>query len=93
MSEISKINDLFFAYSKEDWVLKNINLEIEKGQNVSFDEILKNVEKRDLMDTTRIDSPLLKATDAIEVDNSETNREDQFHIILQLAKDRIAKRI
>ena len=45
------------------------------------------------MDTTRIDSPLVKATDAIEVDNSETNREDQFNIILQLAKDRIAKRI
>ena len=73
--------------------LRRYNELIEKGQNVSFDEILKNVEKRDLLDTTRIDSPLVKATDAIEVDNSETNREDQFHIILQLAKDRIAKRI
>jgi ATP-binding cassette subfamily B multidrug efflux pump len=31
-----KINDLFFAYSKEDWVLKNINLEIEKGQTIAF---------------------------------------------------------
>ena len=57
------------------------------------EEIEANLQHRDLMDTTRIDSPLVKATDAIEVDNSETNREDQFHIILQLAKDRIAKRI
>ncbi|MFT5983443.1 MAG: cytidylate kinase, partial [Ulvibacter sp.] len=41
----------------------------------------------------RDDSPLIKAQDAIEIDNSEMNIDDQFHIILQLAKDRIAGRI
>jgi cytidylate kinase len=45
------------------------------------------------MDTTRDDSPLIKASDAIEIDKSDMNLEDQFHIILQLAKDRIAGRI
>jgi cytidylate kinase len=35
----------------------------------------------------------MKADDAIEIDNSEMNIEDQFHIILQLAQDRIAGRI
>lgn len=84
---------IFMNANTQVRALRRYNELIEKGQNVSFDEILKNVEKRDLLDTTRIDSPLVKATDAIEVDNSETNREDQFHIILQLAKDRIAKRI
>ena len=84
---------IFMNANTQVRALRRYNELIEKGQNVSFDEILKNVEKRDLMDTTRIDSPLVKATDAIEVNNSETNREDQFHIILQLAKDRIAKRI
>ena len=49
--------------------------------------------ERDEIDTTRKDSPLVKATDAIEIDNTETNIEDQFHTILQLAKDRIAGRI
>ena len=66
---------------------------IEKGDSITFEEILKNVRNRDLMDTTREDSPLIKAEDAIEIDNSEMNQEDQFHIILQLAKDRIAGRV
>jgi cytidylate kinase len=84
---------IFMNANTQVRALRRYNELIEKGQNVSYDEILHNVEKRDLMDTTRADSPLVKAKDAIEVDNSETNREDQFHIILQLAKDRIAKRI
>ena len=84
---------IFMNANTQVRALRRYNELIEKGQNVSYDEILHNVEKRDLIDTTRADSPLIKAKDAIEVDNSETNREDQFHIILQLAKDRIAKRI
>ncbi len=66
---------------------------LEKGDNVTYSAILKNVQDRDLMDTTREDSPLVKAKDAIEIDNSEINQEDQFHVILQLAKDRIAGRV
>lgn len=65
----------------------------EKGDDITFEEVLDNVVNRDKMDTTRKVSPLLKAEDAIEIDNSEINQEDQFHIILQLAKDRIAGRI
>lgn len=66
---------------------------VNRGDNVTYDEVLENVTERDHMDTTRDDSPLIKASDAIEIDNSEMNLEDQFHIILQLAKDRIAGRI
>jgi len=66
---------------------------LEKGDAITFEEILENVQKRDLMDTTREDSPLVKADDAIEINNSELNQEDQFNIILQLAKDRIAGRV
>ena len=62
----------------------------EKGDSVSYESILANVQKRDLMDTTRSDSPLIKAEDAIEIDNSELDQESQFNMILQLAKDRIA---
>lgn len=65
----------------------------EKGKSVSFEEIYANVTERDRIDTTRADSPLIKADDAIEIDNTQTNREDQFHTVLQLAKDRIAGRI
>ncbi|MDC1325488.1 (d)CMP kinase [Ulvibacter sp.] len=66
---------------------------IAHGDNVTYTEVLENVRERDHIDTTREDSPLVKAGDAIEIDNSEMNLEDQFHIILQLAKDRIAGRL
>ena len=66
---------------------------LDRGDKVVFEDVLKNVVDRDRIDSTRKDSPLLKAKDAIEIDNSEMNLEDQFHIILQLAKDRIAGRI
>lgn len=66
---------------------------LAKGDKVAYSAILENVQKRDLMDTTRDDSPLVKADDAIEINNSELNQEDQLNIILQLAKDRIAGRV
>lgn len=59
----------------------------EKGQNVSFDEVLKNVQERDYIDTHREDSPLVKAADAIEIDNSELSREEQFELVLKMVKE------
>ena len=66
---------------------------LESGDNVTYNDVLKNIQERDDMDTNREDSPLRKAIDAIEIDNSELTLEDQFHIVLQLAKDRIAGRV
>lgn len=56
----------------------------QKGDAVSFDEVLKNVEERDYIDTHRADSPLAKADDAIEIDNSHLSREEQFEKVLAL---------
>ena len=66
---------------------------IDSGDKVYLEDVLKNVVERDYIDSTRKDSPLVKAKDAIAIDNSHMNLEDQFHVILQLAKDRIAGRI
>ncbi len=63
---------------------------VAKDAEVSFEEVLKNIEQRDYLDTTRADSPLIKAADAIEIDNSEMTLEEQFEIVLKLAKDKIA---
>ena len=57
-----------------------------KGQNVSFEAVLKNVEERDFIDTHRDDSPLVKADDAIEIDNSALTREEQFDKVLELVQ-------
>jgi cytidylate kinase len=56
----------------------------QKGDTVSFDEVLKNVEERDYIDTHRADSPLVKDKSAIEIDNSHLSREEQFDQVLNL---------
>ncbi len=55
-----------------------------KGDMVTFDEVLKNVEERDYIDTHRVDSPLVKANDAIEFDNSTISKEEQFDKVLKI---------
>ena len=62
---------------------------IAKGQEVSYEDILKNVVDRDHMDTTRADSPLIKAEDAIDIDNSNLSREEQFEMILKLVREKL----
>src|SRR5690606_1601532 len=42
----------------------------DRNEQVTYEQVLENVEQRDRLDTTREDSPLVKAEDAIEIDNS-----------------------
>ena len=60
-----------------------------KGDNVTFEEVLKNVTERDYIDTHREDSPLVKADDAIEIDNSYLTKEEQFSLILDLVDEKL----
>ena len=62
----------------------------QKGDTVTYEEVLKNVEERDYIDTHREDSPLVMAADAIEIDNSHLTREEQFEAVLSLVNE-IAK--
>lgn len=59
----------------------------EKGLEVDFDDILKNVEGRDKIDSTREVSPLKKADDAIVLDNSNLTREEQLQWTLDRVKE------
>ena len=61
---------------------------VAKGDAVTYEEVLKNVEERDYIDTHRDDSPLVMAHDAIAVDNSALTREEQFAVVLDLAAQR-----
>ncbi|MDT0691798.1 (d)CMP kinase [Salegentibacter sp. F188] len=64
----------------------------DRGTKVEFQEVLENVKERDFLDTTREDSPLIKAEDAIEIDNSNLTLEEQFEKVVKLAKDKIAEK-
>jgi cytidylate kinase len=56
----------------------------QKGDSVTYEEVLKNVEERDYIDTHREDSPLVMAEDAVEIDNSNLSREEQFQVVMEL---------
>ena len=62
---------------------------IDRGADISFEEVLENVQRRDFLDTNREFSPLKKAEDAIVLDNSTLSPEEQFQRALTLVKDRI----
>ncbi|MCZ2139976.1 MAG: (d)CMP kinase [Bacteroidia bacterium] len=61
----------------------------EKGQNTTLEEVLANLEKRDHIDSTRADSPLKQADDAIVIDNSHLTREEQLEKVLQLVNQKL----
>lgn len=84
---------IFMNASAHERAMRRYKELLERGDNIKFKDVLKNLEDRDRIDSTRQDSPLHKANDAIEINNSEMNIEDQFQMVLQLAKDRIFCRI
>ncbi|MEZ7506742.1 (d)CMP kinase [Flavobacterium sp. Arc2] len=59
----------------------------QKEDAITYEEVLKNVEERDYIDTHRDNSPLVIAEDAIEIDNSHLTREEQFEIVLGLINE------
>lgn len=58
-----------------------------KGEHISFEEVKQNLLSRDYQDTHRKENPLIKAEDAIELDNSELSKEQQMEFVLKLIED------
>ncbi len=61
----------------------------EKGEAADYDEILENVKQRDYIDTHRETSPLRKADDALELDNSHMTIDEQRQWLLDRVRERI----
>ncbi|ARN76663.1 cytidylate kinase [Nonlabens spongiae] len=62
---------------------------IERGDDITFDEVLKNVLERDRIDSSREDSPLIQTEDALLLDTSKMSREAQLEQLEQWARERI----
>jgi cytidylate kinase len=77
---------LFITASAEKRAQRRFDELIDRGDKVTFDEILTNVKYRDHIDSTRKDSPLIKAEDAIEIDNSDMTLIEQFEKVYQIAQ-------
>ena len=80
---------LFITASAEKRAKRRFDELTKRGDNVTYEAIFKNVEYRDYVDSTRVDSPLTKAEDAIEVDNSELTLDTQFELIYKIALKKI----
>ncbi len=77
---------IFMTASSHIRAQRRYNEYTEKGQQVSFQEILNNIQQRDHLDETREVSPLRKAEDAIVLDNSDMTPKDQLRWIQPVIK-------
>lgn len=82
---------IFMTATAKDRAERRYKEIIERGEKVSYEDVLKNVVNRDHIDSTRKDSPLRKADDAITIDNSNLTLNQQFVTILDLAKQAISE--
>lgn len=78
---------VFMTASAETRAQRRFDELQSKGDNVSYEEVLKNVVERDYIDSHREDSPLVIADDAVEIDNSYLNKEEQFAAVMELVND------
>ena len=80
---------LFMTASADKRAERRYRELIENGGKVSYEDVLFNVKERDRIDSTRKDSPLIKADDAIEIDNSIMGIQEQFNEICKLVDQKL----
>lgn len=77
---------IFVDASAETRAMRRFREMTDKGAQVSYEDVLANVVHRDKIDTTRAESPLRRADDAISLDNSEMTLEQQHNWLLEQYK-------
>lgn len=75
---------VFVTASAETRARRRVDELEAKGQHVDFEEVLANVVERDNIDRNRAESPLRKADDAVELDNSDITIDEQNRFLLDL---------
>jgi len=61
----------------------------DKGLEVDYEEVNRNVKERDRIDENRTESPLRKAPDAAVIDNSHISRQKQLQLALRIIRERL----
>ncbi len=65
----------------------------DKGEGVDIESVKANLISRDHIDSTREDSPLAKADDAVIIDNSNLSKKEQMAMVLALVQERISSQV
>jgi cytidylate kinase len=81
---------IFLTASAEARAARRYKELLEKGQNVTYEEVLRDIVRRDEQDTNRAAAPLKKADDAIVADTSGLNLEESFALLCDIVITRLA---
>lgn len=82
---------IFLVASPEERARRRHNEFLEKKVDITYDEVLKSLKERDHIDSTREESPLIKADDAIELDTTNLTIEDVINFISDKIERNIKK--
>ena len=77
---------IFVDASAETRAMRRFKEMMDKGADVNYEDVLANVVHRDKIDTTRAESPLRRADDAISLDNSEMTLQEQHQWLVDQYK-------
>lgn len=80
---------IFMTASPEVRAQRRYDELIAKGAKVTLEEVMTNLTSRDEMDSSRADSPLEKAVDAVVLDNSNLTPQEQFDLACTWVKERM----
>ncbi len=79
---------IFMTADPEVRVMRRFKEMYATNEHITIDEVRHNLELRDYIDSTREESPLHRAEDALLLDNSSLSREEQLEMVLEWVKDR-----
>ncbi len=80
---------IFLTASPEERARRRWKEMTEKGQEISFEEVLRDLQKRDEQDMNRPVEPLRKAEDAVLVDTSDMSFEESVDAILEVVEEKL----
>ena len=72
---------IFLVASAEERARRRYNEFMEKKVEITYDEVLKSLKERDHLDSTRKESPLVKASDALELDTTNLKIDEVVNFI------------
>ncbi len=84
---------IFMTADPEVRVMRRFKEMYATNPNITIDEVRHNLELRDYIDSTREESPLHQAKDAILLNNSSLTRQEQLDIVLEWTKDRATTKV
>lgn len=80
---------IFLTASAEERAKRRFDELVQKGMDVSYESVLKDINYRDKNDSSRASAPLKAAEDAVKIDTTGNTLEQSFEIICELIREKI----